>query len=280
MLKRASRKLRSTPAKTLMYIILFLVLFLAIFSMLMIGIASGNKVKRAQETLANSITLRGPAEGEAGKSCTVYAIPSAIVEKFIDSNYVQGYTMEAGTYWLDPVDTETYISEETQQRLKGYLKDSGMYTMTAVGTLDCAYDTYFLAKGYRIVEGSGLSYGERGKYEAVVGEKYAEKNHLHVGDTVKYKMEQGTIEYYKVSAPEEISFKIRGIYRTPEVYQSDSVVNDWHNNLIFIPLDIFCEYSMKALKIQNVGFNTVTVYLKDTKSVEPFIEETKNKITK
>lgn len=39
-----------------------LVLFLAIFSMLMIGIASGNKVKRAQETLANSITLRGPAE--------------------------------------------------------------------------------------------------------------------------------------------------------------------------------------------------------------------------
>ena len=34
MLKRASRKLRSTPAKTLMYIILFLVLFLAIFSML------------------------------------------------------------------------------------------------------------------------------------------------------------------------------------------------------------------------------------------------------
>ena len=61
MLKRASRKLRSTPAKTLMYIILFLVLFLAIFSMLMIGIASGNKVKRAQETLANSITLRGPA---------------------------------------------------------------------------------------------------------------------------------------------------------------------------------------------------------------------------
>ena len=278
MLKRASRKLRSTPAKTLMYIILFLVLFLAIFSMLMIGIASGNKVKRAQETLANSITLRGPAEGEAGKSCTVYAIPSAIVEKFIDSNYVQGYTMEAGTYWLDPVDTETYISEETQQRLKGYLKDSGMYTMTAVGTLDCAYDTYFLAKGYRIVEGSGLSYGERGKYEAVVGEKYAEKNHLHVGDTVKYKMEQGTIEYYKVSAPEEISFKIRGIYRTPEVYQSDSVVNDWHNNLIFIPLDIFCEYSMKALKIQNVGFNTVTVYLKDTKSVEPFIEETKNKI--
>ena len=58
----------------------------------------------------------------------------------------------------------------------------------------------------------------------------------------------------------------------------DSVVNDWHNNLIFIPLDIFCEYSMKALKIQNVGFNTVTVYLKDTKSVEPFIEETKNKI--
>ena len=80
--------------------------------------ASGNKVKRAQETLANSITLRGPAEGEAGKSCTVYAIPSAIVEKFIDSNYVQGYTMEAGTYWLDPVDTETYISEETQQRLK------------------------------------------------------------------------------------------------------------------------------------------------------------------
>lgn len=33
MLKRASRKLRSTPAKTLMYIILFLVLFLAIFSM-------------------------------------------------------------------------------------------------------------------------------------------------------------------------------------------------------------------------------------------------------
>ena len=54
MLKRASRKLRSTPAKTLMYIILFLVLFLAIFSMLMIGIASGNKVKRAQETLANS----------------------------------------------------------------------------------------------------------------------------------------------------------------------------------------------------------------------------------
>ena len=49
MLKRASRKLRSTPAKTLMYIILFLVLFLAIFSMLMIGIASGNKVKRAQE---------------------------------------------------------------------------------------------------------------------------------------------------------------------------------------------------------------------------------------
>lgn len=44
MLKRASRKLRSTPAKTLMYIILFLVLFLAIFSMLMIGIASGNKV--------------------------------------------------------------------------------------------------------------------------------------------------------------------------------------------------------------------------------------------
>lgn len=152
-----------------------LVLFLAIFSMLMIGIASGNKVKRAQETLANSITLRGPAEGEAGKSCTVYAIPSAIVEKFIDSNYVQGYTMEAGTYWLDPVDTETYISEETQQRLKGYLKDSGMYTMTAVGTLDCAYDTYFLAKGYRIVEGSGLSYGERGKYEAVVGEKYAEK---------------------------------------------------------------------------------------------------------
>mgnify|MGYP007018419691 CR=1 FL=1 len=40
MLKRASRKLRSTPAKTLMYIILFLVLFLAIFSMLMIGIAT------------------------------------------------------------------------------------------------------------------------------------------------------------------------------------------------------------------------------------------------
>ena len=111
--------------------------------------------------------------------------------------------------------------------------------------------------GRNAVEGSGLSYGERGKYEAVVGEKYAEKNHLHVGDTVKYKMEQGTIEYYKVSAPEEISFKIRGIYRTPEVYQSDSVVNDWHNNLIFIPLDIFCEYSMKALKIQNVGFNTV-----------------------
>ena len=81
-----------------------------------------------------------------------------------------------------------------------------MFTLTAVGTLDCAYDTYFLAKGYRIVEGSGLSYGERGKYEAVVGEKYAEKNHLHVGDTVKYKMEQGTIEYYKVSAPEENSF--------------------------------------------------------------------------
>ena len=49
MLKRASRKLRSTPAKTLMYIILFLVLFLAIFSMLMIGIASGNKVKRARK---------------------------------------------------------------------------------------------------------------------------------------------------------------------------------------------------------------------------------------
>ena len=48
MLKRASRKLRSTPAKTLMYIILFLVLFLAIFSMLMIGIASGNKVKSAR----------------------------------------------------------------------------------------------------------------------------------------------------------------------------------------------------------------------------------------
>ena len=43
--------------------------------------------------------------------------------------------MEAGTYWLDPVDTETYISEETQQRLKGYLKDSGMYTMTAVVSL-------------------------------------------------------------------------------------------------------------------------------------------------
>ena len=59
MLKRASRKLRSTPAKTLMYIILFLVLFLAIFSMLMIGIASGNKVKRAQETLANSRAGRG-----------------------------------------------------------------------------------------------------------------------------------------------------------------------------------------------------------------------------
>ena len=117
MLKRASRKLRSTPAKTLMYIILFLVLFLAIYSMLMIGIASGNKVKRAQETLANSITLRGPAEGEAGKSCTVYAIPSAIVEKFIDSNYVQGYTMEAGTFWLVPVDSDTYISEETRQRL-------------------------------------------------------------------------------------------------------------------------------------------------------------------
>ena len=113
MLKRASRKLRSTPAKTLMYIILFLVLFLAIFSMLMIGIASGNKVKRAQETLANSITLRGPAEGEAGKSCTVYAIPSAIVEKFIDSNYVQGYTMEAGTYWLDPVDGNIYQRGDT-----------------------------------------------------------------------------------------------------------------------------------------------------------------------
>ena len=276
MLKRASRKLRSTPAKTLMYIILFLVLFLAIFSMLMIGIASGNKVKRAQETLANSITLRGPAEGEAGKSCTVYAIPSAIVEKFIDSNYVQGYTMEAGTYWLDPVDTETYISEETQQRLKGYLKDSGMYTMTAVGTLDCAYDTYFLAKGYRIVEGSGLSYGERGQIRSCGRRKIRRKKFISMwAILLNIKMEQGTIEYYKVSAPEEISFKIRGIYRTPEVYQSDSVVNDWHNNLIFIPLDIFCEYSMKALKSSNVGFNTVTVYLKDTKSVEPFIEEQK-----
>ena len=103
MLKRASRKLRSTPAKTLMYIILFLVLFLAIFSMLMIGIASGNKVKRAQETLANSITLRGPAEGEAGKSCTVYAIPSAIVEKFIDRNYVQGRLLEHWTAHTIPI---------------------------------------------------------------------------------------------------------------------------------------------------------------------------------
>ena len=110
----------------------------------------------------------------------------------------------------------------------------------------------------------------------MVGEKYAEKNHLHVGDTVKYKMEQGTIEYYKVSAPEEISFKIRGIYRTPEVYQSDSVVNDWHNNLILFHW-IFLRVFYEALKIQNVGFNTVTVYLKDTKSVEPFIEETKTK---
>ena len=62
MLKRASRKLRSTPAKTLMYIILFLVLFLAIFSMLMIGIASGNKVKRAQETLANLLCAGRPRE--------------------------------------------------------------------------------------------------------------------------------------------------------------------------------------------------------------------------
>ncbi len=104
--EKSKQKIKKYSCETLMYIILFLVLFLAIFSMLMIGIASGNKVKRAQETLANSITLRGPAEGEAGKSCTVYAIPSAIVEKFIDSNYVQGYTMEAGTYWLDPVDTE------------------------------------------------------------------------------------------------------------------------------------------------------------------------------
>ena len=164
MLKRASRKLRSTPAKTLMYIILFLVLFLAIFSMLMIGIASGNKVKRAQETLANSITLRGPAEGEAGKSCTVYAIPSAIVEKFIDSNYVQGYTMEAGTYWLDPVGYRKHISARRHnRRLKGYLKDSGMYTMTAVGNTGLRIRYLFSGKGLQDVEGSGLSYGVTGQ---------------------------------------------------------------------------------------------------------------------
>ena len=57
MLKRASRKLRSTPAKTLMYIILFLVLFLAIFSMLMIGIASGNKVKKSTGNIGPTLLL-------------------------------------------------------------------------------------------------------------------------------------------------------------------------------------------------------------------------------
>ena len=83
--------------------------------------------------------------------------------------------MEAGTYWLDPVDTETYISEETQQRLKRlserfrHVYDDGCWNTG----LRIRY--LFSGKGYRIVEGSGLSYGERGKYEAVVGEKYAEK---------------------------------------------------------------------------------------------------------
>ena len=66
-----------------------------------------------------------------------------------------------------------HISAEgrTQQRLKRlserfrHVYDDGCWNT------DCAYDTYFLAKGYRIVGRVRTELRERGKYEAVVGEK-------------------------------------------------------------------------------------------------------------
>ena len=60
--------------------------------------------------MANSITYA--VKGEAGKSQIVNAIPVRNRRKFIDKKQLcSGYTHGShGTYWFDPVDTETYIS--------------------------------------------------------------------------------------------------------------------------------------------------------------------------
>lgn len=282
MINRSLKYLKHNMVKTVLYVILFTFLFLAIFAMLMIMDVTGKKVEKAQTTLANAVTLRGPTEEFVvdGSSVTgiQYVISAAVAEQFVDSPYVRGYSMDATACSFTPLDTQTYISDATKDVLGSYLEAAGLTQMEVSGVFDTDYHTLFVAKGFRIVEGEGLTYTDADSNLAVVGEKYAAANGLSVGDTVTYQMPESMLDVYGVGKADPISFQIKGIYSCPDYSEADSTYDDQRSNLLFIPMNTFWKYTMETLEIDYAGFNYVTVFLDSAEHVDAFIEETKEKI--
>lgn len=281
MVIRAIKRLKANAIKTVLYVILFTFLFLAVFTMLMIMDVTGKKVEKAQTTLANAVTLRGPYEEFMVKdeqSGILYAVPPAIAKEFVDSSFVRGYSMDATSCWFNPVDTEPYISEKAREEYGSYLDMAGFDNFEVSGVFDIDYHTLFVAKGFQIVEGEGLTYEDADSNLIVVGQKYAEINGLSVGDTVTYKMAEALLQAYEVDAEDTISFTIKGLFSCPDYAEATYGYNESRANMLFVSMNTLQKYCMETLDIDYTGFNYVTVFLDKSEHVDAFIEETKEKI--
>lgn len=276
--KRALYSLKKKKIKNILLILTFSVLFVATLSVYLVYVASSEKVNHAQKTIANAVTLVGPTvRDENSLSSLSYGIPKGIAVEFVNSDYVEGYSLEGVPGVMQTIDCEAVVSDETAKIMSVVPNYTEVVkkSCSSVAVSNSEYNTYFVAKGFNIVKGEKITSQDNSEKVALVSDRFAEKNNLDVGDTFSINFPDDYFAVFAVDSLEKLTLTVKGIYAYPQI--SDSIYNDSIANMIFIPIGT-SEKNQEQLLVPNAGYLYVTAYLNSTEYLDDFIAEVKEKI--
>ena len=278
-INRAFLSIKSKSIKNILLIIVFSVLFTAALSVYLIFVASNAQVESSQKTIANAVTLIGPTvKSEDGLGSTTYEVLKNAAIDFVDSKYVEGYSIDGSISIFDTVDCETVLSEESEKLLavSPTLLETAKKQCSMVAVSNSEYNVYFTAKGFQMTSGEEITPQDGTDNVALVSDAFAEINNLKVGDEFTLILPESFKEYYAVTSFEELTLTVKGTFSHP-IYE-DVFYQDSLSNLMFLPMRTSEKYHNKQLGIVTTGYSRVTVYLKNLEDLDLFLEETKEKI--
>jgi len=263
-LKRAIYSIKQKLIKNILITLIFSVIFTVTIGAIVIYTTSNDKLEYMKKNIGNSVTLMAPFFTERYTNRLIGTMVSdETVEKFIDSEYADSYNY-ASYALVKFTNIKPIYMEEREKNIMYW----GGEDVTAYMPVDSSGDIAFTIGGYHLVNGRHFTIEDENKNVCIISEQLAEENGLKLGDTFRIEnINPRRLEY----KPE---VEIIGIFSAPE--------SDYMKGIAYRPEEIiFMPYNMSNGEISSPedknNVSWVSVFLKDIKDLEAFIEETKEK---
>ncbi|NWK72589.1 ABC transporter permease [Bacillus paramycoides] len=267
-IKRAFLSIKQRKVKSFIFLCIFFIVTNLVLAGFAIQNASQKSSDLARKKLGADVTLQEDFEKsmkeamENGGMSKPNFLDEKTLEKLAKSPYVKDYNFKIS--FMGTADGFTPIKDENSKSNQSEVMTNFNEDLSIEGVRDSNLEDSFKDGKSKIIDGKGITKDTKNKQVILIEKRVAEKNHLKVGDKIKWKL----------TDTKTMECEIIGIYETKEQAPNMGGISVPASmnpvNKVYVPYE-----SLTGDKESGVQIQKAVYYLKDPKYIEAFKKEAK-----